>query len=101
VHSRILSWVGVEPATIDDVNWLSRIYAAGVALGPELQAALLAASNGSIRNVSTNLAHVREHAATHGLRKIDLTEWGKTPFHTGVAPVPRGPGVAMLQRRRA
>lgn len=101
VHSRILSWVGAEPATIDDVTWLARIYAVGVDLAPDLQAALLAASNGSIRNVSTNLAHVREHAATHGLRKIDLTGWGKTAFHTGVAPSPRGPGMPIPMRRRA
>lgn len=102
VHSRILSWVGAEAATADDVEHLTRIYALGVQLGPELKAALLAASNGSIRNVATNLAHIREYALTRGLKKVDLADWGKTMFHTGVAPSPRGPGVVHLpQRRRA
>lgn len=101
VSSRILSYVGAEPASLEDVEHLSRIYAAGVTLGADLKKALLAASGGSIRNVSTNLDHVREHAALHGLRRIDMGEWGTTAFHTGVAPSPRGPGVPIALRRRA
>lgn len=101
VHSRILSWVGAEPATADDVDHLARIYALGIHLGPDLRAALLAASNGSIRNVATNLAHIREYAITRGLKKVDLGDWGQSPFHTGVAPSPRGPGMVRQLRRRA
>ena len=99
VHSRILSWVGAEAATADDVEHLVKIYAGGVALGADLKAALLAASNGSIRNVSTNLAHVREYALTRGLKNVDLGDWGKAPFHTGIAPSPRGPGLVRQLRR--
>ena len=100
VHSRILSWVGAEAATADDVEHLARIYAVGIQLGPDLKSALLAASNGSIRNVATNLAHIREYALTRGLKKVDLGDWGQAAFHTGVAPVPRGPGVLHQLRRR-
>lgn len=92
VHSRMLSWVGAELATIADVDHLARIYAAGVMLSPELKQLLLAASRGSIRNVSTNLAHVREHAAVQGLSKIDVDDWGRRTFHTGEAPAPRNYG---------
>ena len=101
VHSRMLSWVGAELATSADVDHLAKIYAGKVTLGADLKAALLAASNGSIRNVSTNLSHVSEHAATHGLHKIDLSDWGQRAFHTGVAPVPRTLGALPKLRRRA
>ena len=89
VHSRMLSWVGMEPASASDVDHLSRIYARGLTLGPDLKAALLKASRGSIRNVSTNLAHVAEFGATRGLTLIGLAEWGSQPFHSGEAPPPR------------
>ncbi|MGV8987616.1 MAG: AAA family ATPase [Cypionkella sp.] len=89
VHSRILSWVGAEQATMADLDHLARIYAPGVTLSPDLKSQLLAASHGSIRNVSTNLAHVREFAAVQGLTKIDVEGWARKPFHTGVAPAPR------------
>ncbi|MBP9184885.1 MAG: hypothetical protein KBF78_17250, partial [Fuscovulum sp.] len=42
---------GMEPASASDVDHLSRIYARGLTLGPDLKAALLKASRGSIRNV--------------------------------------------------
>jgi DNA transposition AAA+ family ATPase len=89
VHSRILSWVGMEPATASDVDHLAKIYARGLTLGPDLKAALLKASRGSIRNVSTNLAHVCEFAAVQGLTAVDLAAWGQRPFHSGEAPPPR------------
>jgi DNA transposition AAA+ family ATPase len=89
VHSRMLSWVGAEPATLDDVGHLTKIYARGITLSDDLKAALLAASGGSIRNVSTNLANLSEYAALHGKVKLDLGEWGGQAFHTGTAPAPR------------
>lgn len=89
VHSRMLSWVGMEPASAKDVDHLAKIYAPGLMLGPDLKAALLKASRGSIRNVSTNLAHVSEYAAIHGLTSVGLAEWGNQAFHSGEAPPPR------------
>lgn len=89
VHSRMLSWVGVEPATIEDARHLSAIYARGVTIDPSLLKGLLIASGGSLRNVSTNLAHVREYALVHGLRTITEGDWNLRAFHTGMAPAPR------------
>lgn len=89
VHSRILSWVGMEEATIEDVGFLAAIYARGITLGPDVRQALLKASRGSLRNVSTNLANLREFAAVRGLTSITMVEWGSQPFHTGEAPQPR------------
>jgi DNA transposition AAA+ family ATPase len=103
VHGRILSWVGAEAATIEDVGHLAPIYCPGVAIAPDLRQAILAASRGSIRNVSTNLANVSEFAAVRGLQKLDLAAWGGAAFHTGEAPVPRiAPRqMAALKRRGA
>ena len=103
VHSRILSWIGMEEASPQDVDHLARIYARDLTLGPDLKAALLAASRGSIRNVSTNLAHVKEFATVRGLQEISLALWGARAFHTGEAPTPRNgpaPRQAAAARRK-
>lgn len=89
VHSRILSWVGMEEATIEDVGYLTAIYARGVVLAPDVRQALLKASRGSLRNVSTNLANLREFAAVRGLKSLTMVELAGQPFHTGEAPQPR------------
>lgn len=91
VHSRILSWVAAEPATIEDIGFLAPIYARGVAIDADLRAAVLSASAGSIRNASTNLAYISEFAASKGLTKISRGEWGNKPFHTGEVPMARAP----------
>lgn len=89
VHSRMLSWVGAEPATLEDVTHLAPIYAPGIEINDDLRARLLAASRGSIRNVSTNLAHLREFAAVRGLARLTTRDWGTAAFHSGEAPMPR------------
>lgn len=89
VASRMLSWVAAEEATMQDVDLLAPIYAPRLTLAPDLKAALLAASRGSIRNVSTNLANVASAAAMRGLGQMCMAEWGKATFHSGDAPMPR------------
>jgi DNA transposition AAA+ family ATPase len=105
VHSRILSWVAAEPATLEDVGFLAPIYAPRIQIAADLRAAVLAASSGSIRNVSTNLAYLSEFAIGKGLTKLSRAEWGNKPFHTGEAPeARRGLGViapSVTRSRRA
>lgn len=98
VHSRMLSWVGAEAATINDVGHLIPIYAAGIEIEEDLRIRVLQASRGSIRNVSTNLAAIREFAAVYDLNRIGSDRWGDRPFHTGDAPAPRR--IADLPMRR-
>lgn len=88
VHSRILSWVPAEPATVEDVGDLARIYARGVEIAPDLREALLQASRGSIRHVSNNLAALAEHAALRGLKRLQKSDWTGT-FQSVEAPAPR------------
>lgn len=98
VHSRILSWVGAEAATLTDVDHLAKIYAHHITLSADMKEAVLSASRGSIRNVATNLAHVREHAVLNGWQTISLDQWGQRPMHTGEAPAPRHSGAPRLLR---
>ncbi len=89
VHSRILSWVAAEPASIEDVGFLAQIYAPRISIADDLKTAVLAASRGSIRNASTNLAYISELATAKGLAKLTLADWGGKAFHTGEAPTAR------------
>jgi DNA transposition AAA+ family ATPase len=89
VHSRMLSRVAAQPATLDDVKHLAPIYAPGIEIDDALKAALLAASKHSIRHVSTNLANLREFAQLRGLTRLTAADWGKTAFHSADAPAAR------------
>lgn len=102
VHGRILDWVAAQPGDLSDVGHLARIYAAGIAVAPELQAQILAASRGSIRRICVNLDRVREFAATRGLRAVGLPDWTGQDWFTGAAPeVRRFDGEPVALRRRA
>lgn len=93
VHGRMLAWVEAEPATIDDVRHLARIYAQRVEIAPDLREAVLTASKASMRYISTNLAAIADFAAIKGLVKVTKTDWANNPFHTGEPPrPPRGSG---------
>lgn len=102
VHGRIMAWTAAEPATADDVTHLARVYCEGVELAPDLRAAVLEASRGSIRYVSTNLAALREFALVRDLRRLARSDW-QGEFHTGEPPATRRTPVATLpaERRRA
>lgn len=88
VHSRILSWVPAEPASIEDVGDLARIYASGIEIASDLREAVLLASGGSIRHVSNNLAALAEHAAVRGVKRLTKADWSGT-FQSVEAPTPR------------
>lgn len=98
VHSRILSWVAAEPATLEDIGFLAPIYAPKVAIAADLRAAVLEASCGSIRNASTNLAFISEFAVSEGLKALTRADWGNKAFHTGEAPTAR-PQLGMIGPR--
>lgn len=86
VHGRMLDWVGAQPGSLDDVGNLAPIYAKGIEVGADLQEEILRASRNSIRRISSNLAKVKEFAATNGLRRVGLSEWGNTEFVQASAP---------------
>ncbi|MCB5198570.1 ATP-binding protein [Loktanella sp. TSTF-M6] len=86
VHGRILDWVAAEPGDMSDVNHLARIYAPGIELTQPLRKKLLEASMSSIRRICVNLDRVREFAQVEGLQTVDVNDWGRKQFFTGIAP---------------
>lgn len=94
VSGRMLDWVAAEPGCIQDVGHLAKIYAPGIEIAPDLQAAILKASNGSIRRICVNLNGASEHAAVKGLRRVTLSDWQGKAFFTGAVPEPRRYGEA-------
>lgn len=88
-NSRILSWVAAEDATAEDLTHLARIYARNITLDDALKAELLERSGGSLRHVSTNLAAVAELAATKGLTRVTMTDWGQRHWNSEQPPEPR------------
>lgn len=89
VHGRMLDWVAAEAAEMADLHQLVPIYAQGITLGEDLKAALLKASSGSLRRISTNLSHVKTTALENGWATVTMREWKDRKFYTGEAPPPR------------
>lgn len=89
VHGRMMDWVQAHPACAHDVKLLAPIYAYGVEIAPELQAAILKASAGSIRRVATNLAKMGEFGRTRQIRTLDLSHWTDESFQPVEAPTAR------------
>ena len=98
VHGRMLAWVEAEPATIDDVGHLAKVYAPRVEITAELRAAVLESSRQSMRYISTNLAAIAEFAAVRGLPRMGLADWTGA-FHTGEPPVLRRGAVPAVARK--
>jgi hypothetical protein len=74
---------------LDDAKKLAQLYAPDVELKDDLLKAILSASRGIARKVSTNLANVNEEAKKAGKRAMGLAEWGERPLYTGDAPARR------------
>ena len=102
LHGRMLAWVEAEPAVLDDVQHLARLYVPGVEIDAALKAAVLAASKASLRYITTNLAAIRGLAAERGLRRVTLEDWGSRAFHSVDPPAIRRGSVpvAMPPARR-
>lgn len=100
VHGRMLDWVAAQPAEMSDLNQLMPIYARGITLGEDLKAALMEASAGSLRRVSTNLSHVKTTALQEGWGHVGVKEWGARKFFTGDAPPPRQAQASIRARQQ-
>lgn len=88
VHGRMLDWVGAQPADLREVGLLAEIYCPGVELDEGLRAAVLQASNASVRRICVNLSLLAEMAKTKGLLSMSTKEWSRD-FFTGTPPAPR------------
>lgn len=91
VHGRIMNgcWVAAEPCDDGDFDLLHNIRCPGLALDETLVTRIKAASRGSARRIVAHLEYARELAATRGLQRVTLADWGSAPFQTGEAPQAR------------
>lgn len=83
---RILEWAQAQPADISDAQALNAHYASDVSVSDDLLEKLVAASNGSVRRIVTNLDRIAHFSRDAGLKKIGIAEWAGQPIHTGSAP---------------
>ncbi|MDK2955381.1 MAG: hypothetical protein PWQ57_877 [Desulfovibrionales bacterium] len=85
-HNRILSWAAAQPAMLDDVRHLARVYAPGLTIRDDLLERITSASDGRARRACVNIEQVREAALLQGLDSIGLAEWGDAPLYNGRPP---------------
>ena len=88
----MLDWVAAQPASIDDVKHLSKLYANGISIEADLYEKILKESAGSVRRVCVNLDRIREFAATKGLKAVGVSDYQRD-FFTGVPPMARKAGI--------
>lgn len=100
VDGRMLAWIEAEPATLEDVGHLAKVYAPGVEIAEKLRETLLTVSKASMRYISTNLAAIAEFAAVRGLTRVGEADLGTLAFHTGEPPTLRRGAVVSAATRR-
>lgn len=89
VHSRMLEWVGAEPADARDLRMLADHYCPGVEIEDELLAKILKDTSGSIRRITTNCARIKEMATVKGISRVGLADLD-IGLYVGEPPSGRG-----------
>ncbi|EGJ49017.1 AAA family ATPase [Desulfocurvibacter africanus] len=89
VHNRMLDWVPAQPADLDDVRHLARLYCSGLEIGEDLLAKVAESSQGRVRRACVNLERIRERAATEGQEFMGLAQWGSEALFSGRPPARR------------
>lgn len=87
VHSRVLEFVAAEPADLDDLAHLCRLYCPSTEIADDWMAELHRQTGGNIRRICNNLIFARDEAEHLG--RIDLSSWGSRGWKTGKSPAPR------------
>lgn len=87
VHSRVLEWIPAQPADLDDVAHLARLYCPGVQIGEDWLKELHRQTGGNTRRVCVNLTRARSEA--EHLPTITLATWGDRGWYTGTSPSAR------------
>lgn len=85
-HNRVLDWIPAQPADLDDVCHLARLYAPKVEIGAPLLQHILKISQGRVRRICVNLGHIYEYARTEGLPAVDMAHAPSLRLSTGKPP---------------
>lgn len=76
VHNRVLEWLPALPCDEEDFAVLAKARCPGIAIAPDLSAALLRKTAGNTRRIAVNLAKAVELAKVHGFDMVDLARFG-------------------------
>lgn len=87
-HNRVLVWQQAQPADLDDVRHLARLYVPGTEIRDDLLEQILRMSRQSVRRIAVNLENVRTHSEKNGVTVIGLEEYSGE-LYTGEAPARR------------
>lgn len=87
VHSRVLEFVAAEPADIEDLAHLCRLYCPGIEIAVDWLTELYHQTGGNIRRICNNLISARDEAQHLG--RLDLASWGNRGWRTGQSPAAR------------
>lgn len=85
-HNRMLDWVPAQPADMEDIRHLARLYCEKVEIAEDLLKDVDQASQGRVRRVCVNIDRIREFAVTNGLDHVDRKAWNDQPMFKGEAP---------------
>lgn len=85
-HNRVLDWIPAQPADLDDVCHLARLYAPKVEIAPALLEHILKLSQGRVRRICVNLGHIHEFAKTEGVSSVDMAHASSLRLATGKPP---------------
>lgn len=88
-HNRVAVWQQAQPADIEDVRHLARLYAPGLDLADDLMQRILLLARGAIRRMVVNIENVRQEAVLQGWKQVDMQLWGQRELYTGDAPIRR------------
>lgn len=89
LHNRVLTWVGAEYASLEDLMMLAADSYPDVHVEPELLESIRVATRGCLRRAVVNLSKVHKLAIELGLDAIGLVQWGERGWDNGEAPARR------------
>lgn len=87
-HNRVLVWQQAQPADMDDVRHLARLYVPNTDIADDLLTEVWRSSRQSVRRIAVNLENVRSFADRKGMKSIALAEY-QGDIYTGEAPMRR------------
>ncbi|MFK5894252.1 MAG: AAA family ATPase [Pseudomonadota bacterium] len=85
-HNRVMEWIPAQPANIDDMHHLVRLYARGLKITDDLLEYVRIANKGCTRRICINIEKIRSVSVNMGLDTMDRNTWGDQPLYTGTAP---------------
>jgi hypothetical protein len=89
LYNRVLVWQLAQPCSREDSRSLAEFYVPGVDIDIDLLDRVREVSRGVARTVCVNLDGIRNHCQEEGLKKINLSAWGKRELYSTDAPARR------------